>query len=227
MNPKKKVVLILSGGMDSTTMLYWYVSLGYEVHAISFDYGQRHSRELHSASDIATAMGVEHKIIELPIWDLLKGSSQTDQSVEVPEGHYAEESMKKTVVPNRNMIMLSVAGAWAVSLKAEILAYGAHAGDHDIYPDCRWSFVEPMTEAFQNCDWHKVRLEAPFLHLNKTQIAMVGSRLGVPYDKTYTCYNGRAKHCGKCGACQERREAFRDSQVADPTQYEEVANVVS
>lgn len=222
----KKAVIIISGGMDSATLLYHYLKNGYEVHAISFDYGQRHSREVVYAGLMCKSLGVEHKIITLPIAELLTGSSQTDMSVEVPEGHYADENMKKTVVPNRNMVMLAIAGSWAVSLKADILGYGAHAGDHTIYPDCRESFIGPMELAFENCDWHKVKLEAPFVLLTKGDIAKVGYALGVPFDKTWTCYKGLELHCGKCGACQERKEAFVTAGIEDPTAYVDTKETV-
>jgi 7-cyano-7-deazaguanine synthase len=214
-------VVIFSGGMDSATLLYKYWRDGYNVKAISFDYGQRHRKELKAARAICQDLGVEHRIIDLSaIRPLLAGSSQTD-AVDVPEGHYAADNMKLTVVPNRNMIMLAVAGAWAVSLKADVLAYGAHAGDHTNYPDCRKTFVDPMAQAFLNCDWHFVKLEAPFLDQSKGQMAKVGAALGVPFEKTWTCYKGLEKHCGKCGACQERKEAFQVAGVSDPTVYED------
>jgi 7-cyano-7-deazaguanine synthase len=212
----KTVVLILSGGMDSTTLLYDYLDRKYAVKAISFDYGQRHSKELIHAGLLCRKVGVEHKIITLPIVELLTGSSQTDLSVDVPEGRYDDETMKKTVVPNRNMVMLSIAGAWAVALKADVVAYGAHAGDHTIYPDCRETFIKPMKRAFYHCDWHKVKLEAKFLKMTKGDIVRRGTVLGVPYELTWTCYVGGDLPCRKCGACQERAEAFKFANVVDP-----------
>jgi len=213
---KKKAVVIFSGGMDSSTLLYWYKDKGYEVKAMSFDYGQRHSKELLYARVFCRNMNIEHQVIDLPITHLLKGSSQTDKSVDVPEGHYAAENMKKTVVPNRNMVMLSIGGAWALSIGADVLAFGAHAGDHTIYPDCRATFIQPMSEAFRNCDWNKVSLEVPFAFLSKGEIAAIGKTLKVPYELTWTCYKGLVNPCGKCGACQERKEAFEYAQMKDP-----------
>lgn len=223
---KKIAVVVISGGMDSATLLYHYLKQDYEVYAISFDYGQRHSKEIIHAAVLCSHLKIKHKIITLPIGDILTGSSQTDKTIEVPEGHYADENMKKTVVPNRNMVMLAIAGSWCVSLKGDVVAYGAHAGDHTIYPDCRDTFVHPMQEAFKNCDWHGVALEAPFLELSKGDIARVGHELGVPFELTWTCYKGEDKHCGKCGACQERKEAFTLAGIEDKTTYVDTPQAV-
>lgn len=215
----KQVVVVFSGGMDSATLLYFYLKSAWGVAAVSFDYGQRHRKELEAAGRICHMLNVEHRVVDLSsVKPLLAGSSQTDD-IEVPEGHYADENMKKTVVPNRNMVMLAVAGAWAISRKADVLAYGAHAGDHTIYPDCRPSFVVPLSHAFQNADWHKLYLDAPFLGFSKGQIAHLGYHLGVPFNITWTCYKGLDLHCGKCGACTERREAFAEAGIPDPTEY--------
>ena len=217
-----KVVVVLSGGMDSATLLYYMLALGNEVRAISVDYGQRHARELRAAAELCRRTGVEHVIADLrALRPLLGGNSLSDPAAVVPEGHYAEESMKLTVVPNRNMILLSVATAWAVSLQYDAVAYGAHAGDHAIYPDCRPEFAEALDRAVQLCDWHKVRLLRPLVDLDKAQIARLGQRLGVPFEITWTCYKGEALHCSKCGACNERREAFANAGIADPTAYAE------
>lgn len=215
-----KVVIILSGGMDSTVLLYAYLREGHEVEALSFNYGQRHSKELFHAEEICKSLNVPHKVVDLShIKNLLQGSSLTSD-IPVPEGHYAEESMKATVVPNRNMIMLSIAAGYAISIKAKILAYAAHAGDHTIYPDCRPEFAEIMRAAFKRCDWHSLELETPFVQLKKSDLAKLGSDLGVPFEKTWSCYKGGEIHCGKCGTCVERIEAFKDAGVKDPTIYE-------
>ena len=147
---------------------------------------------------------------------MLKGSSQTDPNVAVPFGNYDEPNMKLTVVPNRNMFLLSCAGAVAVSRKADRLAYGAHAGDHTIYPDCRPEFVHAMQSAFKLCDWHSLDLYAPYLHMTKGDIAARGKQLGVRYDLTWTCYTGGETPCGKCGSCTERAEAFEFACLPDP-----------
>lgn len=210
-----KAVCLLSGGMDSATLLY-YLRLQYEVLAIGFDYGQRHRRELDSANVLADRVGVPFTVIEIPGKDVLfKGSSQTTD-LAVPEGHYEEESMKLTVVPNRNMVMLSLATAYAISEKAVVVGIAAHAGDHAIYPDCRKEFVESMDKAIQLCDWHSVRLAAPFVLLSKADIVKLGASLGVPFGDTWSCYKGLEAPCWKCGTCVERREAFQLAGVSDP-----------
>lgn len=128
--------------------------------------------------------------------------------------------MKLTVVPNRNMILLALAGAWAVSTKSEAIAYAAHAGDHAIYPDCRPEFAEAMQGALLLCDWHPVRIARPFLAMSKADLVKLGAELGVPFALTWSCYKGGDKHCGKCGTCVERREAFELAGVPDPTKYQ-------
>lgn len=219
---KKKAILIFSGGMDSTTLLYQLVQVGdMDVQCLTIDYGQRHSKEIACAGRICDRLGVKHFTLDLSsLTPLLGGSSQTDPTIEVPEGHYAEENMKLTVVPNRNMIMLSCAIAWAVSSKADYVAYAAHAGDHDIYPDCRKEFADLMDQAAQTCDWHKVELLRPFVEMDKGDICKLGLQLGVPYEMTWTCYKGKELACGKCGSCTERLEAFEKAGAADPIAYE-------
>lgn len=216
-----KVVAIYSGGMDSTVLLYHLRSLGYEVNALSVDYGQRHRKELESARTICHASGIPHEVADLRgITHLLQGSSLTSAEVEVPEGHYAEESMKMTVVPNRNMIMLSVAIGYAISLRAKFVAYGAHAGDHTIYPDCRPEFAAAVNTAALLADWHQVELLSPFIRLTKSEIARLGAQLNVPYHLTWSCYKGGERHCGRCGTCVERAEAFSLAGLHDPTEYQ-------
>lgn len=217
----EKVVVIYSGGMDSYTMLNDFLSAGDEVHALSFNYGQRHQKELLYAVDACNELKVPHEIVDVPsINKLLRGSALTGD-VPVPEGHYEEESMKQTVVPNRNMIMLSLAVGYAVSIKADVVAFGAHAGDHAIYPDCREDFVTAMNAVSEIANYHPVEIRAPFLHLCKGEIASIGVDLELDYSKAWTCYNGRIKACGKCGACQERLEAMAYVGIADPLEYEE------
>ncbi len=218
-----KIVVVLSGGMDSATLLYHLVGAGHEVRAISINYGQRHARELLAAAELSRLVKVEHIVADLTgINPLLGDNSLSGRKIDVPEGHYADETMKLTVVPNRNMILLAVATAWAVRLKYDAVAYGAHTGDHTIYPDCRPQFAEALDKAVQLCDWHKVRLLRPFVELDKSQIAQLGHSLGVPFHLTWTCYKGGERHCGKCGSCSERREAFAKAGIADPTDYETI-----
>jgi 7-cyano-7-deazaguanine synthase len=218
-----KAVVLLSGGMDSTTVLAHAQYLEHQILALSFNYGQRHSHELISAAAIADYFNVTHTVVDLSGSRIFDGSdsSLVNPAVKVPEGHYADESMKGTVVPNRNMMMLSIAAAFAISNGAEQIFYGAHAGDHAIYPDCRPQFVKAMQKALELCDWKQIKLEVPFLHKTKTDIVLRGTSLHVPWDMTYSCYKGKKGiHCGVCGTCTERREAFFDAQVTDPTVYE-------
>lgn len=214
-----RTVLIYSGGMDSTVLLYHLRALGHEVHPLAIDYGQRHRRELESARAICADLGLSLHVADIsPLRELFSGSSQTDPLVDVPDGHYAEPTMRATVVPNRNMIMLAVAGARAAALGCTGVAYGAHAGDHAIYPDCRYPFVSAMRDAFAVCHYDRLWLMAPFLNMDKGEIARRGAELGVPFDRTWTCYRGGERHCGRCGACVERREAL--ALIGDPTEYE-------
>jgi 7-cyano-7-deazaguanine synthase len=212
-----KVLLILSGGMDSATLLYELLSYGHQVECIGVNYSQRHSKELGCAAQLCKDLDVKFEIIDLSsMAPFLSGSSQSDPTVDVPFGRYDEPSMKKTVVPNRNMLMLAAAGSAAIARGFDAIAYGAHAGDHTIYPDCRGEFVDVMSDAFMLCDWSPLKLLAPYLELSKGQIAKHGLALGVPYEKTWTCYVGLDKPCGQCGACVERAEAFEYAGKPDP-----------
>lgn len=219
-----KTVLIYSGGLDSTVLLYKLRDDGHEVAILSLYYGQRHSRELQAAHDIVLGLSPHvaryHQIDISTVRKLLSGSSQTDDRVAVPEGHYADESMRQTVVPNRNMIMLAIAAGWAVSLKYDAVSIAAHAGDHPIYPDCREEFFSAMQLALDAGNYHQVMLHSPFDKRTKADIVRIGADLDVPFAMTWSCYVGGAKHCGKCGTCVERREAFSLAGVADPTEYE-------
>jgi len=215
-----KVVVIYSGGMDSFTVLNRALKDGKEVYALSFDYGQRHVKELECASTVCNKLSVPHKVIDISaINQLLAGSSLTDD-IEIPEGHYEAENMKSTIVPNRNMILLSLAVGYAVSVKAEQVYYGAHAGDHAIYPDCRPEFVMKMNDVCQIANYEPVEIFSPYLNVSKTDILTDGIQMNLDYSDTWTCYNGREKACGKCGACQERLEAFTENKIVDPIAYE-------
>lgn len=219
-----KTILLFSGGLDSTSLLFKILAenkgIGSEVKCLGINYGQRHKKELLKASQIAMYAGVEYRVMDLTcITPLLTGSSQTDTSVPVPEGRYDEPSMKKTIVPNRNMIMLSIATAWAISSRFHRVAYAAHAGDHAIYPDCRPEFTDALQGAISKCDWETPTLHAPFIHMNKGQCAAIGYMHEAPLHMTWSCYKGLDKHCGRCGACVERREAFQQVGIVDPTEY--------
>jgi 7-cyano-7-deazaguanine synthase len=207
--------------MDSSVLLYQLVKAGDEVKTISIDYGQRHKKEIQLARQMANSLGIEHQVADLTsITHLLAGSALTSSEIEVPEGHYAEDNMKATVVPNRNMILLAVATGWAVSQKFDRVGYAAHSGDHAIYPDCRTEFADVLGQAIEMADWQKVSLYRPFVDITKADIAILGTTLGVPFEMTWSCYKGNELHCGKCGTCVERREAFFLAEVDDPTEYD-------
>lgn len=217
-----KAILIASGGMDSAT-LAWRYAQTHEVELVGFDYGQRHRKELESLSKIAKELDAQHRVITLPGRELLHGSALTSEDVEIPDGHYAQDTMKATVVPNRNAIMLAIATGIAVAEGAEVVATGVHAGDHFIYPDCRPSFFKPFATSMQKANEgftvDGFRLEAPFIEWSKANIASHGQSLGVKYELTWSCYKGGDIHCGKCGTCVERAEAFHIAGVPDPTEY--------
>jgi 7-cyano-7-deazaguanine synthase len=216
-----KVVVIYSGGMDSYTVLNKAMQKGYDVHAVSFNYGQRHSKELLFAKKVCEQHNIEHKIVDISsIKQLIGGSALTDD-IEVPEGHYEEESMKTTVVPNRNMIMLSMAVGYAVSIQAEAVYFGAHSGDHAIYPDCRTEFVSAMNDVCKIANYQAVEVRAPYLTSSKIDILKEGLAMNLDYKDTWTCYNGQEKACGRCGACQERLEAFSENNTVDPIRYQD------
>ncbi|TMO57036.1 7-cyano-7-deazaguanine synthase QueC [Pseudoalteromonas phenolica] len=216
----EKVVVIYSGGMDSYTVLNKAIQSGFDVYALSFNYGQRHVKELEVAASVCADLNVHHKVVDISAINQLIGGSSLTDDIEVPEGHYEEESMKSTVVPNRNMILLSLAVGYAVSLKANKVFYGAHSGDHAIYPDCRPEFVEKMSDVCRIANYEEVEIVCPYLNNSKIEILTDGLKMGLDYSNTWTCYNGREKACGKCGACQERLEAFSLNNASDPLPYE-------
>jgi 7-cyano-7-deazaguanine synthase len=219
-----RMVAIVSGGMDSVTLAHLLASESQALHLLSVNYGQRHRKELLFAEKCAARLSAEWKCIDLTgLTHLLQGSALTDPSVPVPHGHYAAESMRSTVVPNRNAILFSIAAGWAVSLGADGVASGVHAGDHAIYPDCRPEFVTALSKALvlatEGFAPPGFRLYAPFVGMTKAEIASLGKRLGVPWEQTWSCYEGGAIHCGRCGTCVERREAFQLAGVGDRTEY--------
>lgn len=222
-----KAVVLLSGGMDSTVLAYEVANLiraeGGELHFLSFNYGQRHKKELSFAAGTAARLkAAAHTIVDLSaVHPLLTGSALTSPDMPVPDGHYTAESMKQTVVPNRNMIMLAIAAGYAVSRQLEIVATAVHAGDHAIYPDCRPQFIEAMHRAIivGNEGFGAPTLVAPYVHAEKSAIAARGRDLNVPWLDTWSCYKGSTLHCGTCGTCVERREAFAVAGITDPTPY--------
>lgn len=212
-----KTVMILSGGMDSTTLLYKLLAEGKAVKAISFNYGQRHKRELEQAAQTCIRLHVDHTIVNMEFMRDLVSNSALTGDIEVPEGHYESESMKLTVVPNRNMIMASIAIGWAVNLDYDEIAMGVHAGDHAIYPDCRPEFIRALRELALIANFKPIQVYTPYLNIDKGDIAIEGNLLGVDYALTHTCYKGGEVPCGVCGACQERAEAFEKAGIKDPT----------
>ncbi|WP_338052510.1 7-cyano-7-deazaguanine synthase QueC [Pseudoalteromonas ostreae] len=216
----QKVVVIYSGGMDSFTVLNKALQQGHDVYALSFDYGQRHVKELKVAASVCDKLNVPHKIVDISAINQLIGGSSLTDNIDVPEGHYEAENMKSTIVPNRNMILLSLAVGYAVSLKASQVYYGAHSGDHAIYPDCRPEFVQKMDDVCRIANYDAVEIFSPYLNNTKIDILTDGIKMGLDYSQTWTCYNGREKACGKCGACQERLEAFSLNNITDPIEYE-------
>ncbi len=216
-----KTLVVCSGGMDSVTLAHKVAQEHELVGLVSFNYGQRHLKELDFARACADDLGVEHIVIDISgIGRQLSGSALTDD-VAVPDGHYAEETMRITVVPNRNAIMLAIAFGIAAARGAEAVATAVHGGDHFIYPDCRPGF----TEAFETMQRQAlagvadVRLYTPYVHTDKAAIAAEGVRLGVDYTRSWSCYKGGEIHCGRCGTCVERREAFHMAGAEDPTAY--------
>lgn len=218
-----KAMVVLSGGMDSATALAKAVSeFGAEnVETVTFNYGSKHNaKENRCAQILADHYKVNNTLLELPFVNQLFKSDLLQSGGEIPEGHYADPSMKRTVVPFRNGIMLAIAAGLAESRGCSDLVLGNHAGDHAIYPDCRKEFTDPMAKAIKAGTYASINVQRPFEQMSKTDIARLGGSLGVPYAMTWSCYKGGDKHCGKCGTCYERIEAFRDSGVTDPTIYE-------
>ena len=215
-----KTVVLLSGGMDSVTAFYHALETADVVAAVSFDYGSKHNRrELPFAARHAGRAGVAHQVIPLDFVNEHFKSDLLRSGGDVPDGHYAEASMKRTVVPFRNGIMLAIACGLAESAGAESVTIAAHAGDHAIYPDCREPFMQAMAEAMGHGTYAGIRLERPFIVMDKAAIARRGSELGVDFAETWSCYKGGELHCGTCGTCVERREAMQLAGLDDPTDY--------
>ena len=217
---EKNSLIIVSGGMDSITLLHYrkeQISL-----AVTFDYGSNHNRrETEYAAYHCKSLGIEHIVIPLSfIHDYFK-SSLLQGADAIPEGHYTAENMKSTVVPFRNGIMLAVACGIAESRGLDRVLIANHNGDHAIYPDCRENFIAAMGKAMEAGTYEHISIDARFTDISKTDIALIGKRLGIDYAKTYSCYKGGEKHCGKCGTCVERKEALRNAGIEDTTEYEE------
>jgi len=228
MSGEVSCVVLLSGGMDSSTLLAKAVKECDKVSALTLNYSQRHKVEIESARRVAKHFKVPHKVLNVSnINVLLKGSALTD-SIDVPKGHYEDESMKLTVVPARNTILLSLALGWCISHGFNSVAYAAHAGDHAIYPDCRPEYIAAMQEVFNRAHYWPVKLWVPFMYMNKGEILKEGFKLKVPYEKTWTCYDPQeivytdgveVVACGACGSCVERLEGFDQNSIVDPISY--------
>ncbi len=220
-----KAVLILSGGIDSSTLGYWLKQQGYsELICITYNYGQRQIIELESAKKIAKNLNATHHIIDVSFMQqFLKGSSLTDRSIDIPHGAYTKENMQITVVPNRNTMLLSIAWSIACVERADVLAYGAQCGDHYLYPDTRPDYFNAMNLALrlgtEDCRDDNLELIAPLLKKSKADVIKLGNSLNVPFADTWSCYEGGDTHCGLCGACQSRRSGFVEAGIQDPKVY--------
>lgn len=211
----KDIVILYSGGMDSSVALYQFADR--IKLAVSFNYGSKHNaREIKYAALNCKTLGIEHRVIEMDLNKMGFISDLLQSGGDIPDGHYEDESMKKTVVPFRNGIMLSIAAGIAESIDCNRLLISNHAGDHAIYPDCRADFIQSMNDAIRFGTYNNVEILAPYTHDTKRKIALKGKEIGVPFEKTYSCYNGQETHCGTCGTCTERKEAL---EGFDPTAY--------
>ena len=218
-----KTNVVCSGGLDSVSLAHMIAEQGNLSRLTSFNYGQRHQKELDYAQACAKRLGVPHHIIDIgPVGASLSGSALTDD-VEVPDGHYEEDSMKVTVVPNRNAIMLTIAYGISAANQDDAVAAAVHGGDHFIYPDCRPAFTEAfdVMQRLALDGYANVALHTPFVHRSKADIVVEGAKANTPFEETWSCYKGGALHCGRCGTCVERREAFHLANVEDPTRYED------
>lgn len=217
---RRRMIVLLSGGIDSVSLLHDVVENDWAVATVSFDYGSKHNpRELPLARWHSERLGVPHHVIGLGFIGDLFSSHLLRSGGEVPDGHYQEASMTKTVVPFRNGIMLGIAAGLAESIGADRVAIAAHAGDNAVYPDCREPFMKAMGAAIRLGTQSQTRIHRPFVRLAKWQIVRRGRDLGVDFSRTWSCYKGMSDHCGTCGACVERREAFQMAGIPDPTSY--------
>ena len=211
----KSVLVVYSGGLDSYTLLNKALKEFDRIEAITFDYGQKHKKEIQYATQVCKELKIQHEVVNLDLENILSGSALVGEK-KIPEGNYDKEQMKQTVVPNRNMIMISIAASLAIKNKLHTLWYAAHAGDHEIYPDCRPEFIESLAAVLQICDYHKINFQAPFMNYSKTDIVAEGLRMNLDFSKTWTCYVGDESPCLRCGSCLERKSAFELNNVQDP-----------
>lgn len=216
----QKTVVVHSGGLDSSTLIYHLLDQQHEVRALTLDYRQRHSREIQAAEQVCAAAGVPHRIVRLPqLGELFDGNALTDERIDVPAGPYDADTIPATTVPNRNMIFLSVAIGWAAQLQFNAVAFGAHAGERTNYPDCRPEFSEAMNAVAALCHWTPIQVASPFVTWTKTEIVRRGLDLEVPFELTWSCYRGEQHHCGVCSTCHDRRSAFDAADAVDPVRF--------
>lgn len=221
-NSRTKVVLSLSGGLDSSTLLGNLIAFNYEVLCLNFIYGSHHNKyELESAKKIADYYKVPYKTIDLTTtFKGFKSNLLIDNNKEIPEGHYEENNMSKTVVPGRNTIFASILLGYAESIGAKYIALGIHKGDHHIYPDCRAEYIKALDCLVYLASDYKIEVLTPFINLTKSQICELGTDIQVPYELTRTCYKNQEISCGKCGSCNERLEAFSIINLKDGIEYQ-------
>lgn len=215
----KDSLIVLSGGMDSVSLLY--VRRETIALAVTFDYGSNHAgREIAMARENCRRLGIEHLVIPLDFMAKYFKSALLEGADAIPDADYATENMTATVVPFRNGIMLSIAAGIAESRGLKRVLIANHSGDHTIYPDCRPGFISAMSEATRRGTYPGIVVDAPFTNLTKAEIARQGSAAGADFSLTYSCYKGGEHHCGKCATCRERRQAFVDAELPDPTVYD-------
>jgi len=218
---KQKAIILFSGGVDSTTLLWLLRDCGFSVKCMTFKYGQKHSKEVDVSRTICDLAGVDQIVLDIP---KLPGSALTEYSINIPKEEYSEGTQKVTVVPNRNMVFLSIAAAYAIAEKIELIAYAAHRNDEVAYPDCTPRFVDKLNQALSAGNYQFVQVKAPFIHDTKTDIIKKAIELGAPLEKTWSCYDpveweNTLIHCGVCGTCRERKKAFVEAGIEDLTRY--------
>lgn len=209
-------IIILSGGLDSTVLVYNILDKGLRPLLLTFDYGQKHTKEIVMAKQTAEVLNLRHLVVKLPLNEIFKYSSLLKGGSGIPEGRYTKESQRSTVVPNRNMILLAVAAGVAEDKGISKVYYGAHSNDRAIYPDCRPEFIAAVSEATKKGTYNNVEIIAPFKECTKAEVIKEGVRLDVPFKNTWSCYKGGKTPCGKCGTCVERKEAFKLAGAKDP-----------
>ena len=215
-----QTVVLISGGLDSTVALHDAATRGKVVLGLSFDYGSKHNAcEIPCAAWQCQKLGIPHRVVRLDFMNDLFRSDLLQSGGAIPDGHYEDLSMRRTVVPFRNGILLSIAAGVAESMDAQALVIAAHGGDHAIYPDCRETFLGPMAEAIRAGTYAEIQVQRPFCNQKKSDLVRLGCKLGVDFSHTWSCYKGGAQHCGTCGTCVERREAFQLVGMPDPTTY--------